>query len=439
METNLTLEQTAGKTSTLGFLWKIFRDPLDALSTLSREQGDIAHVNLPGRNLFLLSHPEFIEQVLVKQQSNFRKGPSLQRARIILGDGLLTSEGREHLSQRRSLQPAFFKERIQECLPLINMHALMNVSDWNDGEAIDISDQMMRLTLNINLSSFFGIGPKDAVECVGKSMKTLNEVFPLAQFPLPEIAHSLFPKIEEAKTNLDDITKKLIANPLSETSKRALINILKENRNQDFTDEQIHSHVLTFLLAGHETTALLLVWCLDMLAHHPEVQVKLQTEVDTVLGGRFPTSNDINNLPYAQMILKETLRMRPPAWALGREAVSDCEIGGQYIPAGSTVLVSQWVTHQDSRFYNNPLQFRPERWSGLDGQSLPHYAYFPFGGGIRSCIGEQFAITEAVAVLAMIARLWFVSPAQSAPAKPSASVTLRPNKSVKMIVTRRVV
>jgi cytochrome P450 len=191
------------------------------------------------------------------------------------------------------------------------------------------------------------------------------------------------------------------------------------------------------LLAGHETTALLLTWCWDMLAHHSLAQVKLQDEVDRVVGNRFPTAEDIQNLPYARMIVKETLRMRPPAWTIGRQAVHDCEIGGQHIPAGSTVLVSQWVTHHDARFYDAPHQFRPERWDGLEKHSPPRYAFFPFGGGSRICIGEHFAMTEAVAILAVISRRWDFSPTQDALAKPHPSVTLRPNKNVKLIAVRR--
>ncbi len=439
METNLVLEPATHKKSNLRFLWKVFRNPLDALTELAREQGDMAHVNLRKRDLFLLSHPEFIEQVLVKQQSNFIKGPSLQRARIILGEGLLTSEGEEHLAQRRTLQPAFHRQRMEEYLPLMNENTLAHISKWADGARVDMSAEMMRLTLNIALWSFFGSAPEGAVERVSGSMKTLIKLFPLAQLPLLESAQALFPNFKKARASLSAVTEALLQNPRSEHAKRALIHILKENNNGQFTDQQIHAHALTFLLAGHETTALLLTWCWDMLAHHPMAQAKLQAEVDSVLGDHFPTSDNIQKLSYTHMIVKETLRMRPPAWALGRQAIHDCEIGGQHIPAGSTVLMSQWVTHHDSRFYEAPLQFRPERWSGLEEHSLPRYAFFPFGGGSRICIGEHFAMTEAVTVLAMISRRWNVVPTQINLAKLKPSVTLRPDKSVKLIITRRAV
>lgn len=439
METHFVLEPTIRKTSNLGFLWKIFHNPLDALTDLAREQGDMAHVKLRRRDLFLLSHPEFIEQVLVKQAENFIKGPSLQRARIILGEGLLTSEGEEHLAQRRTLQPAFHRQRMEEYLPVMNENTLVHLSKWTDGARVDMSAEMMRLTLNIALWSFFGSAPEGAAERVSKSMQTLIKLFPLVQMPLPESVQALFPSFSEARSSLGAVTEALLQNSQSEHAKRALIHILKENNNGQFTDEQIHAHILTFLLAGHETTALLLAWCWDMLAHHPEVQMKLQAEVDSILGDRFPTSDDIQKLSYTRMIVKETLRIRPPAWAMGRQAIHDCEIGGQHIPTGSTVLMSQWVTHHDSRFYEAPLQFRPERWCSLEEHSLPRYAFFPFGGGNRVCIGEHFAMTEAIAVLAMIARKWNILPTQANLAKLKPSVTLRPDKSVKLIVTRRVV
>ena len=439
METQFVLEPAIQKKSNFKFLWKFFRSPLEALTELAHEQGDMAHIHLRKRDLFLLNHPEFIEQVLVKQQGNFIKGPSLQRARTILGEGLLTSEGREHLIQRRTLQPAFHRQRMEEYLPLMNENTLVHISKWTDGARMDMSDEMMRLTLSIALWSFFGSAPEDTADRVSKSMQTLIKLFPLVQLPLPESVCSLFPGFSEAKTSLSAVTEALLKEPQSEHAKRALIHILKENHSGQFTDEQIHAHVLTFLLAGHETTALLLAWCWDMLAHHPEVQMKLQAEIDATLGDRFPTPDDIKKLSYALMVIKETLRIRPPAWAMGRQAIHDCEIGGQRIPAGSTVLMSQWVTHHDSRFYDAPHLFRPERWSGLEEHSLPRYAFFPFGGGNRICIGEHFAMTEAITVLAMISRRWNIAATQTNLATPKPSVTLRPNKGVKLIVIRRAV
>lgn len=437
MQTNILIEPASYKISTFEFMWNMSRSPLHALEKLTNAQGDIAHVKMPKRDLYLLNHPEFIEEVLVKQQANFVKGPSLQRARIILGEGLLTSEGEEHLAQRRSLQPAFHRHKMEEYLPLMNENTFAHTSNWQNGQPVDMSDAMMRLTLDIALWSFFGSSPKGTVERVSKSMQTLIRLFPLAQLPLPQAARNLFPKFKQAKDDLGTVTKALLDNPRSEFAKNALINILKENNKGQFTDEQIHAHTLTFLLAGHETTALLLAWCWDMLAHHPLVQGKLQAEVDSVLEDRFPTSADIAKLPYTRMIVKETLRLRPPAWAIGRQALQDCEIGGQLIKAGSVVIVSQWVTQHDPRFYDAPLQFCPERWLDLEKISFPRYAFFPFGGGNRVCIGEHFAMTEAISILAMIARKWSVRPTQPAPAAPKPSVTLRPSKSVKLIVERR--
>lgn len=439
MEMHVIREPVPHKKINFRFLWKVFRNPLEALTELAHEQGDMARVKLRKRDLFLLNHPEFIEQVLVKQQENFIKGPSLQRARIILGEGLLTSEGAEHLAQRRTLQPAFHRQSMEEYLPLMNENIFAHLSKWTDGARVDMSNEMMHLTLNIALWSFFGSVPKDAADRVSKSMQTLVKLFPLAQLPLPESARSLFPSFSEARSSLSEVTEALLKEPQSEHAKCALIHILKENHSGQFTDEQIHAHVLTFLLAGHETTALLLAWCWDMLAHHPEVQTKLQAEADSILGDRFPTPENIQELSYTRMVVKETLRIRPPAWAMGRQAIHDCEIGGQRIPAGSTVLMSQWVTHHDSRFYEAPLLFCPERWSGLEEHSLPRYAFFPFGGGNRICIGEHFAMTEAITVLAMISRHWTISPTQSTLATPKPSVTLRPSKGVKLIVTRRAV
>lgn len=439
METDYSFAKTHQETSALEFMWRMFHSPLDTLSELAHEHGDIVHVKMPKRDFYILNHPDLIEQVLVKQQGNFVKGPSLQRARIILGEGLLTSEGEEHLAQRRALQPAFHRHKMEEYLPLMNENTYAHMSQWTHRQGLNFSEEMMRLTLDIALWSFFGSSPKGAVERVSESMKTLIRLFPLAQLPLPEATRSLFPKFKQAKTDLDLVTQMLLADTQSVHAKNALVNILKENSKGQFTDEQIHAHTLTFLLAGHETTALLLAWCWDMLMHNPMVQGKLQAEVDAVLDDRFPTSEDINNLPYTRSIVKETLRMRPPAWAIGRQALKDCAIGGQEIKAGSVVIVSQWVTQHDARFYDDPHQFRPERWDDIETHSLPRYAFFPFGGGNRICIGEHFAMTEAIAVLAMISRKWNILPGNPNPAEPNPSVTLRPNKAVKGIVQRRII
>ncbi len=433
METNLTLAPTHSKTSAAGFLWQALRNPLDALTALAQEQGDIARVKFRNRDIFLLNHPEFIEQVLVKQSHNFVKGPALQRAKILLGEGLLTSEGVEHLSQRRAIQPAFHSQRMEDYAAVMSFSVLNQMASWQSGQRVNMADLMMRLTLDITLRSFFGIAPEDTTQRVSRSMSTLMRLFPLTALPLPDSARGWFPNFKRAAADLNAVTEVLIANPQSRLAKTALINLLKEHSS----DEQIRSHALTFLLAGYETTALLLAWCWDMLAYHPCVQGRMQAEVDRVLGNRIPTPEDLSNLPYTRTVVKETLRLRPPAWTIGRQALKDCEIGGQDIPAGATVLVSQWVMHHDPRFYADPQEFRPERWSEIDKTSFPRFAFFPFGGGERVCIGEHFAWTEAMVALALTARKWQVLPINTQPARPQPSVTLRPRNGVNLLLEQR--
>jgi cytochrome P450 len=436
METNLVLAPTHQKTSSAGFLWQVLRSPLDALTNLAREQGDIAHVKFRRREIFLLNHPEFIEQMLVKQSHNFVKGPALQRARILLGEGLLTSEGPAHLAQRRALQPAFHRQRMEEYTAVMSFCTLNEIDSWQNGERADMAARMLRLTLGIAMRSFFGIAPKGVTERVSRSMTTLLRLFPLTALPLPDSARNWFPNFKRAANDLNAITEALIASPESRLAKTALIHLLKEHSGELFSAEQVRAQALTFLLAGHESTALLLAWCWDMLAHHPYVQGKLQAEVDAVLGDRSPSPEDLNNLPYTHAVVKETLRMRPPAWTIGRQALTDCEIGGQTIPAGATVLASQWVMHHDPRFYEDPQEFHPERWLEPEKTPIPHYAFFPFGGGERVCIGEHFAWTEAMLVLALTARNWQVLPT-GASARPLPSVTLRPRNGIHLLLERR--
>ncbi len=434
METNLVFTHAQQKTSAASFLWQMLRSPLDALTDLSREQGDIAHVRIGKREIFLLNHPEFIEQALVKQGHNFVKGPALQRARVLLGEGLLTSEGEAHLAQRRALQPAFHPQRIDAYVPLIAECAQECLSHWQSGRRVDMADEMASLALDIAMQTLFGDSPAGATGRVRRAMAALTRLFPLTTLPLPDSARAGFPDFKRAAADLDAVTAALIASPHAMQAKYALINILRENKRQ-FSDEQIRAHALTFLLAGHETTALLLAWAFDLLAHDLRVQTQVQAEADRVLGDRLPTPEDLAKLTYTRAVVKETLRLRPPAWTIGREALATCEIGGQPIPSRATVLVSPWVMHHDPRFYADPDEFHPERWEHI-GNSLPRFAFFPFGGGERVCIGEHFAWTEATAVLAIVSRRWQALPITK-PAVPQPSVTLRPKNGVAVILEKR--
>ncbi|MBV6395232.1 MAG: Epi-isozizaene 5-monooxygenase/(E)-beta-farnesene synthase [Anaerolineales bacterium] len=437
MHTSLLTTPESKSTSAARFLWEMFVNPLDALTNLARENGDIAHVHTRRHEVFLLNHPDFIEQVLVKQQGNFVKGPALQRARLVLGEGLLTIEGDAHLEQRRALQPAFHRHTIESYSPTMAASAQRHISAWQSGQQMDMAEAMMRLTLDVALRSFFGHIPEGAGERVGASMRTLARLFPLSMLPLPAGAKKFFPAFRRASRDLNSITEALVANPNSGQAQKALIQLLRENPHVQFSDEQIRSHALTFMLAGHETTALLLAWAWDMLANHPEMQCTLQAEADRVLGDRMPTAEDISNLPFARSVVKETLRLRPPAWAMGRRAVKECEIGGAFLPAGSVVLISQWVMHHDPRYYASPEEFRPERWDYVSERSIPRFAFFPFGGGSRVCIGETFAWTEAIIVLALMARRWNVRSVSGQAARPKPGITLRPKNGVQVVVEKR--
>jgi len=434
METNLISPPVSQRRASLSLVWRLFSNPLAALTALAREQGDIAHVRLGRREIFLLNHPEFIEQVLVKQSGNFSKGIALQRARLLLGDGLLTSEGQLHREQRRALQPAFRPQHIDAYLPLMNERVCDRLRLWRTGQRLDMTAEMAHLTLEIAMQTFFGSAPAESVERVHRAMTTLSRLFPLTTLPLPDSARAWFPNFKRAAADLHATAEALIASPQTVEARYALVNLLRENEG-GFTEEQIRSHAITFLLAGHETTALLLAWCWDLLAHHPGAQTELQAEVDRILGDRLPTPADLEKLTYTRAVVQEMLRLRPPAWAIGRQALHDCSIGGQTIPRGASVLVSPWVMHHDARYYTAPLEFRPERWLSIES-SLPRFAFFPFGGGERVCIGERFAWTEAVAVLAITSRRWQVLPA-SKPAVPQPSVTLRPKNGITVVIEKR--
>lgn len=423
------------------------RDRIEFLTAQSK-LGDVTTFRMGPARVYFINHPDLIRDVLVVNAHKFIKGRALQRARRLLGKGLLTSEHDFHLRQRRMMQPAFHRQRIADyARAMIDYSELMS-DDWSDGEVRDIDREMMRLTLRIVGKTLFDSDVESEAASVGDAMETVIGMFNFLLLPFSEVLEK-FPlpqnrRFNRARKTLDDIIYKIINERRASGEDRGdLLSMLLLAQDEDdgttMTDEQVRDEAMTLFLAGHETTANALTWTWYLLSQNPEVEAKFHAELDSVLAGRVPTLDDIPQLKYTEYVLAESMRLYPPAWAVGRLCIEDHELSGYEIPAGSTVLSSQFVLQHDERFWNDANKFIPERWQIQSVKEAGQKnIYYPFGGGVRRCIGESFAWTEGILVLATLARKWKLrlDPSQRVGLKPL--ITLRPKFGMKMkIVARR--
>jgi cytochrome P450 len=428
----------------LGNLPDLRKRPLQLMEESASTYGDITHYQIANIHAYLLNRPDWIEQVLVTDHRNFIKPKLLRDTAEVFGNGLLVSEGDFWLRQRRLMAPAFHRKRISEYGTIMTEYAERNMAGWRDGETRDIHNDMMHITLQIVTRTLFGSEiAEDAMRSVGHSLEVALERFIdrisllrfLDSWPLPKNI-----RFKHALDNLDRIIYGIIEERRQTREDRGdLLSILLNAQDEDgtrMTDRQIRDESITLFLAGHETTAIALTWTWYLLSQNPDVAAKLEEELYRVLGQRTPTMEDIPLLEYTSKVVRESMRLYPPAWRVGREAVKDCEFGGYPIGAGAQLIMSQWTIHRDPRYYNEPLAFRPERWTEEFEKGLPRFAYFPFGGGPRICIGDQFAIMEATLILATIARRFRLELVSNHPIALWPSITLRPRFGMKMTVRK---
>jgi cytochrome P450 len=432
------------------------RDPLGFLTRLAREYGDVAQARFGRQRVVLLSHPDYVRDVLVTEHRRFHKGIGLQRAKALLGEGLLTSEGEFHRRQRRLAQPAFHAQRIAAYGATMAAYAERAAERWvrladaagGGPLLLDVHAEMMRLTLGIVGRTLFGADIEGEAEEIGRAVATSLGVFRsfttlpfyslLERLPLPATR-----RFAAARRRLDATVYRLIAERRADAAGRDdLLSMLllaqdEESSGAGMTDEQLRDEALTLLLAGHETTANALSWTWYLLAQHPEVERRLHAEIAEAVGTSAVTAGDLSRLPYAWRVLAESMRLYPPAWVIGRLAVADHEVAGYRIPVGAVVLLSQWVVQRDPRFFEEPERFEPDRWTEDARAARPRFSYFPFGGGPRICIGEQFAWMEGVLLLATIARRWRLRLAPDRPIVLQPSVTLRPKSGLWMTAETR--
>jgi cytochrome P450 len=423
------------------------RGPLPFFQNLAREYGDICYFKLGPQPAFFLNHPDLIKEALITNHQHFHKGLVLQRAKRLLGEGLLTSEGEYHLRQRRLAQPAFHRQRLVNYAAVMTEYATRAYSRWQDGETRDIADEMMRLTLAIVGKTLFDSDVESSAPEVSEAMTVVMELFNTLTIPFFELLRKLplpqLRRFDSARKKLDAIMFGLIEERRRSGDDRGdLLSMLLlshdiEGDGGRMSDQQVRDEAITIFLAGHETTANALTWTWYLLSQNPAVEEKLHRELDEVLESRIPTFDDVPNLRYTEMVLTEAMRLYPPAWALGRYAVQDTEIGGYRVSKKSLVLMSQYVTHHDSRYFPDPLRFDPSRWTAEMRESRPQFSYFPFGGGPRRCIGEGFAWLEGVLLVATIAQKWRMRLAPGFRVALKPLITLRPKYGMKMVLERR--
>jgi cytochrome P450 len=427
----------------LPLLWRALTgNRFAALQDLTTRYGDVVFFSIAGAPYAVLNHPDYVRDVLVTQHRAFHKGVGLERARALLGNGLLTSEDGHHQRQRRLIQPAFHRERLAGYAATMAAFTERYIAGWQPGETRDMAREMPALTLAIAGKTLFAAEVEDRAGEIGRAVTQALAAFNIALMPYGEhLVNWPIPparRFRRAKASLDAIVYRMIAERrASGASGSDVLSTLVAARDEDdggaMTDEQVRDEVMTLLLAGHETTANALTWTWYLLSQHPRVRETLEIEVCRVGGDRPLSFLDLPSLPYTRAVLAESMRLFPPAYLVGRRALDEYRIPntGFAVPARTVIFLSQYLLHRDPRFWDEPGMFRPDRW--LAGEpAKDRFAYFPFGAGPRICIGEQFAWMEGVIVLATIARRWRfeLDPRQRIALDPT--ITLRAKHGMRM-------
>jgi cytochrome P450 len=429
-----------------GHLPEFRKDRLAFFERCARDWGDLVAVRFGPRRIYLVNDPHAIEEVLLTKSRDYSKHFALRLNPSVLGNGLLTSEGDFWLRQRRLIQPAFQRSRLTAYVPDMVAAADRVLNSWSAGETRDILAEMSRLALMIAGKTLFGAEVEDDARDVGQALEVLLERFRArfaSLFWLPRwLPTPGKVRFDRAVRRLDEIIYRFIRQRRASGEERSdLLSILLHARDEDdgsrMTDQQVRDEAMTLFLAGHETTALTLSWTWYLLALNPNVAERLIVEVDEVLAGRPPAAEDLARLRYTEQVVMEAMRVRPPIYTIGREALCDGTVSGYRVPKGTTILMSQWIVHHDARWFEQPLEFRPERWAEDKIKELPRFAYFPFGGGPRLCIGNTFAMIEATLLLAMIAQRFRFTVVPDHPVEPLPTFTLRPRFGIKAPVVAR--
>lgn len=425
------------------------RRPLTFLPELARQYGDVAAFHIGSQPIVLVSDPDRIRDVLVTHGRQFHKGRGLERARILLGDGLLTSEDDFHLRQRRLAQPAFHRSRIAAYGDVMTQYAVRRGDLWQDGAILDISREMAAYTLAVVGKTLFDADIEGEAHLIRDALGAAIGAFSLTMLPFGDVLMRLpvpaIRRFRRGRDRLDATIFRMIGERRAAGDDRGdLLSMLMlahdtEGDGSGMSDAQLRDEVVTLLLAGHETTANALTWAFYLLSQNPNAEARLHAELDAI-GDTSLGADDVPRLPYTRAVLAETLRLYSPAYIIGRRAMTAYDIGEYVLPARTIVLMSQWIVHRDPRWWPDANAFVPERWlpggSALDA-ARPKLSYFPFGAGARVCIGEQFAWMEGVLALASFARRFRLELVAGHPVTPQPIITLRAKHGMKMTIRKR--
>ena len=429
----------------IGVLPEFRRAAPQFLLKVAREHGDIAQLRLGPQTVYSIAHPDWIRDILVTHQTNFIKSRMLERAKVLLGEGLLTSEGELHKRQRRLSQPAFHRERLIGYGASMVDCAVHTRETWKSGATLDISREMNHLTLAIVARTLFSADVSGEADEIRSALTDVLGLFELVLSPFSEWFEKLpLPSVrrfERARDRLDQTIYRLIAERRASGRDAgdllSMLLLAQTEEDGGMSDKQVRDEALTLFLAGHETTANALSWTWYLLSQNPEPEARFHQEIDRVLAGRAPTVDDLPNLKFVEMVFAEAMRLYPPAWGIGRRNLTEYRVGDYLIPPRTVILMSPYVVHRDPRWFPDPERFDPDRFQPEAAAMRPKFSYFPFGGGARVCIGERFAWMEGVLLLATLGQKWRLRLAPNARVETRAMITLRPKYGMPMMVEAR--
>ena len=422
--------------------WEFGRTPLKFSLKCAKEYEDIVALNIGSAQFYLFNHPSLIEEVLSKHQNSV-KDDGYRALQDVFGNGLLLSHGNSWKYHRRLMQSAFNRDRYAAYAERVVAETELMLQNWQLAEIRDVHQEMSCLTAKIIVRAMFGVDATEtareivwAVDKIMQQYADRAETFYLLPTWLPTRENR---QANRAKKRLNEIVYGIVKQRRQQTKDDVLSTMLnaRDEAGNRLSSKELRDEVMTLLLAGYDTTANALTWTLMLLAQNPEAEAKLITEVTSVLAGRSPAIDDIPQLPYTEMVIKESMRLYPPAWILSRELICDCKIGGYDFSRGTVVYFSQWAVHRSARFFPDPEHFDPDRWANNLEQRLPRCAYFPFGAGARVCIGKAFSMMETTLILAMVVQKFRLTLVSDNAIELLPSFTLRPKYGLKMKIAPR--
>lgn len=428
----------------IGNSHRFVSDPLGFITACQQVYGDIAQIEIGGEKVYLVMNPESIKQVLSIDGNKYKKPEYHPNMHDLFGDGMLIGNGESWIQQRQRAQPSFKMDRLENLVSVMVNYTKNTMSEWSAGDVLHIDYEMPKLALKIVSKAMFEYELED-----GEIRSLIQDMETIGQQLEPNVNDMITPpwlptqgsrKHQNAASNIDELLNTIIRDRgRTEVDGDGMdyLSSLLQDHPRSVDKQRVRDEMMTILLAGNDTTATVMSFAWYLIACHPEVEARLHDELASVLSGKPPTAGDLRNLNYTECVLKEAMRLYPPVYSVLRESIEEAELDGYPIPSGSLVMLPQWGVQRDARWYDDPETFDPDRWSDKRVQNRPEYAYFPFGGGARRCIGEKFAMMEAKIVLSLIAQKYRLELVSDNSLKLVPSITLHPDEPIEMTVSEQ--